>query len=101
MYVECKSSHPDQVSDRELREFLQRTEELAPDLSVLLVDTDNDLGGLVEKLNDIFYSISEHDRSKLSPMINAQLEYSVIDGGYVRVFVTNSRPSILRQLRRC
>ena len=47
MYVETKSSAPDGITESELRHFLQRGEELAPELAVLLVDTDQELDGLV------------------------------------------------------
>src|SRR5947209_2244916 len=39
--VELKSGQPSDVSEFELRNFLQRDQELAPDLSILLIDTDD------------------------------------------------------------
>lgn len=43
VYVETKSSDPRDVSDGELKNFLQRGVELVPELAILMVDTDDDL----------------------------------------------------------
>ncbi len=43
LYVETKSSRPEEIEDTEIKHFLQRGVELAPDLPILLVDTDDDL----------------------------------------------------------
>ena len=43
LYVETKSSRPEEIEDTEIKHFLQRGVELAPDLAILLVDTDDDL----------------------------------------------------------
>ena len=43
LYVETKSYRPEEIEDTEIKHFLQRGVELAPDLAILLVDTDDDL----------------------------------------------------------
>ena len=43
LYVETKSYRPEEIQDTEINHFLQRGVELAPDLAILLVDTDDDL----------------------------------------------------------
>ena len=43
LYVETKSSRPEEIEDTEIKHFLQRGVELAPDLPILLVETDDDL----------------------------------------------------------
>ena len=40
VYLEVKSSPPKQVYDSEVRAFLDRVEDLAPDLAVFLMDTE-------------------------------------------------------------
>ena len=55
VYVETKSSDPRDVSDGELKNFLQRGVELVPELAILMVDTDDDLeqAGLIGRLFEI------------------------------------------------
>lgn len=101
VYVECKSARPSNIGESELREFLQRSFELAPDLAILLIDTDTDLTSFVnDKINPIireefgieeegFMSVKEHG------------DYPRVFFGAFRIYVINSKKSILGQLRRC
>ena len=52
LYVETKSSRPEEIEDTEIKHFLRRGVELAPVLAILLVDTDGDLeeSGFVHKM---------------------------------------------------
>jgi hypothetical protein len=50
VWVECKSGH-DTTNDQ-LRLFLQRTRDFSPDMAVLLIDTDGNIGRWVESLNN-------------------------------------------------
>ena len=43
LYVETKSSRPEEIEDTDIKRFLRRGVELAPDLPISLVDTDDDL----------------------------------------------------------
>jgi len=108
MYVELKSSAPPDISASELRNFLQRGEELAPDLAVLLVDTDDDLVGLRRRLFEIMLPLLkgaggghwvswEPDRHFIRPRPG----YPGISFGYNRFYVANSAPTMLQQLRSC
>jgi hypothetical protein len=55
IYVETKSSRPSEVNESKLRHFLQRGVELAPDLAILLIDTEDDLekADLIRRLFDL------------------------------------------------
>ncbi len=111
LYVECKAKHQEQVAEEELRQFLQRHVELAPDLSVLLVDTDDDLAFLHDRFNSIprpilqaqlqpdILVVGAHPASDL--LVPQRNYLGVSFSASVRVYVTNSAPSILTQLRRC
>ncbi len=108
MYVETKSAAPAKIDERQLRNFLQRTQELAPDLAVLLIDTESDLTSLLERLRTIitselrdFTTFNEFVEHATQLPIRAQADYPGLSFGYRRVYVTNSEPSILTQLRRC
>ena len=52
LYVETKSSRPEEIEDTVIKHFLRRGVELAPDLAILLVDTDDDLekSGVLHKV---------------------------------------------------
>ncbi len=108
MYVETKSAAPAEVTESQLKNFLQRTEELAPDLAVLLVDTSDDLADLRERLLQAMLPvmrkasrIEDPNLRPDRPFIRSQEDFPGISFGYRRIYVTNSKPAILTQLRRC
>lgn len=41
VFVECKTSKPSDISETEIRWFLQRAHDFGPDIAVLLIDTDS------------------------------------------------------------
>lgn len=108
VYVELKSSRPSAISDGEIANFLERGEELAPDLAIFLVDTRDDLADLRTRFFEIMtiaigkaYGWAEESARSIPPWIRPQAEYPGVSFGYRRFYVTNSHPSILRQLQRC
>jgi hypothetical protein len=111
VYVECKSARPEDVGDEQLRHFMQRHVELAPDLGILLVDTDDNLGALVDRINAILSPIiAEGQMPDIihaggdagSRILTSQPDYpGVWFGSYLGLYATNANPSIERQLRRC
>ncbi len=107
-YVELKSSQPSAISDGEIANFLERGEELAPDLAILLVDTRDDLADLQARFFEVMAvavgKASGHPEESwrsVTPWIRLRAEYPGVSFGYRRFYVTNSHPSILTQLRRC
>lgn len=108
VYVELKSAAPAQVRDNELRHFLQRGLELAPDIAVLLIDTSDDLTPLLDRLLEVMLpvmrsasGISDPAWRPERPFIEPQEGYAGVSFGFSRTYVTNSHPSVLTQMRRC
>jgi hypothetical protein len=108
LYVETKSSAPLDVSDSELLNFLQRSQELAPDMAVLLVDTTDSLADFLSRLNGLMLpllrmasGISDPDWRPERPFIGSPEDYPSINFGYRGIYVINTKPSITTQLRRC
>jgi hypothetical protein len=101
MYVECKTGAPDAIEDKSLRHFLQRTHILAPDLAVLLIDSDQPLDDFVSRRIDPIIHKAVDSLDPEWRAITAQPEFPGILWGHQRIYVTNSEPSIITQLRRC
>jgi hypothetical protein len=98
--VELKSGQPSEITEAELRNFLQRDQELAPDLSILLIDTDDATGiqALVQRMNDFVMPLVGAPKSK--PTFRAQADFPGLSFGWKRVYITGSQPRIITQLRR-
>lgn len=108
VYVELKSSRPSAITEGEIANFLERGQELAPDLAIFLVDTRDDLAELLMRFSQIMTAAKgkadgkpEESRRVDHLWIRPQAEYPGLSFGYWRFYVTNSSPNILKQLRRC
>ncbi len=111
VYVECKAKRPGEIRDDELRHFLQRHVELAPDLTILLIDTSDELDDLVDRVNRHIQTVMEAQPapsiiyvggSPAESLLVRQLDYpGVWFGAELKLYATNAEPSILPQLRRC
>jgi hypothetical protein len=110
VYVECKSASPESVSNGEIRHFLQRCQELGPEVAIMLVDTDSTLCPLLDRIQDILLPLQRlasgirdedwrPDRPFIAPIPHR--DYTGLYFGLHRVFVTGSEPSITTQLRKC
>lgn len=110
MYVETKAGSAANIGPLPLRQFLQRTQEFAPDLGILLVDTESEeeLSRVVKRLNRIICGtyrklnnnpILDTSWATLSPPPEFPGIYYVLTGR--RIYVTHARPSILHQLPLC
>ncbi|MBI2908683.1 MAG: hypothetical protein HYX92_13660 [Chloroflexi bacterium] len=107
-YIECKTTLPDKVPEAQVRNFLQRAEELAPELAILLVDTDSSLNPLLETINRIVLPIMRKASGIADPEWQPGRPFMVpprgFDGihfGLQRVFVVNAKPSIVGNIRLC
>ena len=92
VYLEAKSSPPKQLTDSEVRAFLDRVEDLAPDLAIFLMDTEL---RMKDKLVPMFEQALAA-RSSAPPAVE-RLErelFSVRD----RLFIVNAKESIGRNL---
>lgn len=104
MYVEAKSSSIDAIPDAQIREFLQRSEELTPEISVLLVDTDSGISELIARMNSLMAAPVASvmgDGEPGSALITETDDFPGVYFGWFRTYVINSEPSILTRLRRC
>jgi len=108
IYVECKSKRPEEIDDSEVRNFLQRSQDLAPELAVMLTDTDSELDTLLDKFNTILLTtqrirsgIKDPNWKPKKPFITRVAGFRNIYFGLQRVFLTHSQPSILHTLQDC
>lgn len=95
IYIECKSSLRN-IADAQLRETLRRDEELTPELTVLLVDTQRPLDALIERMNSVVEEIGQ-----TATPFSALPSFPGVYFGNSQTYVVNSKPTILRQLRSC
>lgn len=65
LYVEAKAKPRQDIRESELRNFLQRTNELAPDLTVLLIDTQDNLTDFLRWVMDVTTPIIRDANSSL------------------------------------
>ena len=103
--VECKSARPDDISEDELRYFLQRAAVFNPEIAVLLIDTESPIAKPIEILNAIYLDLAWKDARLSNPSLpeNAQLDAPRIEPqpnskglywGARNIYVTNVRHSI-------
>jgi len=105
-YVECKTSRPEDVTEGQLRSFLQRSQDLAPEIAVLLLDTEDPLDQLLQKLEDILTPIEQKERAEPSwkpkkPFFREPARFAGVHFGCRRILVTNAKPNVVRNLRLC
>jgi hypothetical protein len=92
LYVEVKSSPPKQVIDSEVRAFLDRVQDLSPDMSVFLMDTEL---RMKDKLVPMF-ELALTKRSGAPPkVVRIERELFHIED---RIFIINAKESISRNL---
>mgnify|MGYP001579045210 CR=1 FL=1 len=94
LYVEVKSSPPKQVTDSEIAAFLDRVDDLAPELSIFLMDTEL---RMKDKLVPMFEQAlaKRHAQPPAVERIEREL-FGVRD----RLFIVNAKESISRNLER-
>jgi len=103
--VECKSARPGDISEDELRYFLQRAATFNPEIAVLLIDTESPISRPIEILNAIYLDLAWKDARLSNPSLqdNAQLAAPKIEPqpdskglywGARNIYVTNVRRSI-------
>ena len=104
-YVETKSASPESISSSEIEHFLQRDQELDPDISILLVDTRDDLSNLVARFEEIITPAEVEDGAISDPDYRHNIQQHLDFGGIYhtlrRIFIIKSEPTILTNLRRC
>lgn len=109
LYVETKSSHPSNIDESQLRNVLQRNEELNPDLTILLIDTESDLRDLHDRLFAIMLPILRSasrvpDEEVWPPdgqFIKPLNDVPGVSYGYGHVYITGTKYAIDTQIGRC
>lgn len=87
--VECKSGSPAQITENDMKLFLQRAADFNPEIAILLIDTESRIDQQVEMLNRIRVS---------NDPITAQDDHRSIYWGARHVYVVNTRISIADSL---
>ena len=105
-YVECKTSRPEDVGDTQLRSFLQRSQDLAPEISILLIDTEDSLDKPLERLEYIMTGINRKEKADANwkprePFFVEPTRFTGIYFGCRRILVTNATPNVVHNLRLC
>jgi hypothetical protein len=93
-YVEVKSSPPKQIYDSEIVAFLDRVEDLAPEIAVFLMDTEL-------RMKDKIVPMFEKELARRSPYPPAvtRMErelFTIRD----RIFIVNAKEDIVRNLQK-
>jgi hypothetical protein len=102
LYIEPRVARPSDITGSDICFFLQRSEELAPELAILMIDTADDVQPLVDRMNNVMFpAIERASREKLE-------RYEVLTRfpmgvffGHRRTYVINTEQSIETQIRRC
>jgi len=108
IYTECKSKSPNEISEKEIRYFLQRVQDLSPEIAVMLVDTDSRLYELVRHFIEILLpierlrsGIKDPEWKPAKPIITKLEGFNELYFYPRQVFITNSQPSILHSIQDC
>jgi len=92
LYVEVKSSPPKQVTDSEVAAFLDRVEDLAPELSIFLMDTEL---RMKDKLVPMFEQELAKRSSEPPPVLRLERELFHVQE---RIFIVNAKENIGRNI---
>ena len=89
-----------------MRHFLQRSQDLAPEVAILLVDMENLLETVLQRLENILVSVTRKERmddnwKPSEPFFREPSGFKGIYFGHRRIFITNAKPSIVHNLRLC
>ncbi len=108
IYVECKAKRPEEIEASEIRNFLQRSQDLAPELAVMLVDTDGDLRPVLDRfqasllpIKRVRSGVKRPEWKPDKPFIAKVAGFRNLHFGLYRVFITDSQPTILHVLQDC
>ena len=92
LYVEVKSSPPKQVTDSEVAAFLDRVEDLAPELSIFLMDTEL---RMKDKLVPMFEQELARRQTAPPPVVRIERELFHIGD---RIYIVNAKENIGRNI---
>lgn len=107
VYIECKTSDPKNIGRKHVKHFMQRSVELAPDLAIFLVDTDDSIEDLVaNKFLSVISDALVDPRDRESDIENKNEIHPVYPDiysvfVYPCVYVAKTSPWIETQIARC
>ena len=88
LYMEIKSSPPKQICDKEITAFLDRVEDLSPDITIFLIDTEL---RMKDKIVPMFEAELLRRYKKPAPVERIEKELFHINS---KIFIINSKVSI-------
>lgn len=94
LYIEAKSSPPKQVTDSEIVAFLDRVEDLSPEISIFLMDTEL---RMKDKVVPMFEQALAKRHAQPPAVVRIERELFHIQD---RIFIVNAKESIGRNLER-
>jgi hypothetical protein len=108
IYIECKAKSYKDIANDELETFFRRRQFPAPDLAVLLVDTDEAIDRLLDRMNTFLDArLRTADEARRAQEAGDRFLWKIpapmsnIAGGWGGVMLANTEPSIAGQLRDC
>jgi hypothetical protein len=107
VYIECKTSDPRNITTEQIRHFMIRSIALAPDVAILLVDTDDSVEEVVTtKVESVIRRAMKREVPDPDDTYPPDLTVSSYPGihsvfVYPTVYVTGPKPSIETQIARC
>ncbi len=92
IYIEVKSSPPKQIYDSEIAAFLDRVDDLRPELAVFLMDTEL---RMKDKIVPMFESALAHRSDAPPPVLRLERELFQIQD---RIYIVNAKESLAANL---
>lgn len=94
VYAEVKSSPPKQIFESEIDAFLERVEDLAPEIAVFLMDTEL---RMKDKIVPLFEAALKKRSSNPAPIVRMERELFQISD---RIFIINAKQSIVHNIEK-
>lgn len=97
VYFECKTGSPNNIEATSLREMLRRTLDLAPDLTILVLDSEGDISPVTRRLRmsgTVDFGVDLDMQSHAGKIYFGVFQHWPI-------YVINDDPNLLTQIRRC
>ena len=108
IYIESKCKNQDEISNSEIKYFLQRVQDLTPEIAIMLVDTDSQLAELIHHFTEILLPIEklrsgskDKDWRPAKPIIKRLAGFNELHFYSRQIFITNSQPQILHSIQDC
>lgn len=103
VWAECKTAKPDEISDVDLKLFLQRAFDFRPEIAVLLVDTESSVGRVARDVSNLWSRMAAISAGREGPPADAEEakpipDYTGLHWCARHVYVANVAHSVDRSL---